>query len=49
MSEPLKLRGFGFEVIFLSLISLPFLGLKTVNSLINNMLAIHIEARKDTY
>ena len=47
--EPLKLRGYSFEVIFSSLICLPFLCLKTVNSLVTSMLASHIKARKDTY
>ena len=47
--KPLKLRGYSFESIFSCLICLPFLGLKTVNSLTSSMYASHIEARKDTF
>ncbi|MBC8484801.1 MAG: transposase [Bacteroidetes bacterium] len=47
--KPLKLRGYSFESIFSCLICLPFLGLKTVNSLPSSMYASHIEARKDTF
>jgi len=47
--NPLKQRGYSFEMIFSSLICLPFLGLKTVHSFTGSMLSNHIEARKDTF
>jgi len=47
--NPLKLRGYSFESIFSCLICLPFLGLKTVNSLTGSVLASHMGARKDAF
>ena len=46
---PLKQRGYSFEMIFSILISLPFLGLPTVHSFTGNVLAEHIQARKDVF
>lgn len=47
--NPLKQRGYSFESIFSCLICLPFLGLETVNSFTGNVMANHIEARKDVF
>jgi len=47
--NPLKQRGYSFEMIFSSLICLPFLRLKTIHSFTESMLSNHIEARKDTF
>jgi len=47
--KPLKLRGYSFESIFSCLICMPFIGLKTINSMTGSILASHIEARKDTF
>ncbi len=47
--NPLKQRGYSFELIFSSLICLPFLGLKTVHSFTGSILSSHIEARKDVF
>jgi len=46
---PLKQRGYSFESIFSCLISLPFLGLKSVNSFSGSVMSSHIEARKDVF
>ena len=45
----LKKRGYSFEIIFSSLICLPFLGLKTVHSFTGSVLSNHIEMRKDVF
>ena len=47
--NPMKQRGYSFESIFSCLICLPFLDLKTVNSLTGSILANHIDARKDAF
>ncbi len=47
--NPLKQRGYSFESIFSCLISLPFLGLRTVHSFTGSVMAAHIEARKDVF
>jgi len=44
-----KVRGYSFESIFSILISLPFIGIKTVNTLNTSFMAAHIEARKDVF
>jgi hypothetical protein len=46
---PLKQKGYSFESIFSILISLPFLGLPTVHSFTDSVLAEHIQARKDVF
>jgi predicted nucleic acid-binding Zn finger protein len=46
---PLKQRGYSFELIFSCLISLPFLGLKSVHSFTGSAMADHINARKDVF
>ena len=46
---PLKQRGYSFELIFSCLISLPFLGLKSVHSFSGSAMADHIKARKDVF
>jgi predicted nucleic acid-binding Zn finger protein len=47
--NPVKVRGYSFECIFSILISLPFVGIKTVNAVISSVMASHIEARKDVF
>ncbi len=47
--NPMKQRGYSFESIFSCLICLPFLGLKTVNSLTGSVLANHLDASKDAF
>ncbi len=47
--NPLKKRGYSFEMIFSCLISLPFLGLSSVNSMATNAITDHIKARKDVF
>ena len=47
---PLKKRGYSFQTIFSILISLPYVGMTTVHSLVNSsMLSEHIQARKDVF
>jgi len=46
---PLKQRGYSFKTIFSILISLPFVGIPTINSFVESMLAEHIKARKDVF
>jgi len=45
----IKREGYGFEYIFSVLICLPFLGQKTVNSVLNSPFSAYIEAKKDTF
>jgi len=47
--NPLKQRGYSFELIFSCLISLPFHGLQTVHSFTGSIISRHIEARKDVF
>ena len=47
--NPLKRRGYSFEVIFSCLITLPFLGVHSVNAFADNVLINHIKARKDVF
>ena len=47
--NPLKLHGYSFELVFSCLISLPFLGLNSVNSFTNSLLGSHIQAKKDVF
>jgi predicted nucleic acid-binding Zn finger protein len=46
---PFKQRGYSFESVFACLISMPFLGIKTVHSISGSILASHIQARKDVF
>ena len=47
--NPVKIKGYSFESIFSILISLPFVGIKTVNAVKSSVMASHIEARKDVF
>ncbi|MGC9332478.1 MAG: IS4 family transposase [Bacteroidales bacterium] len=47
--NPLKKRGYSFETVFSCLITLPFLGVKSVNAFAGSALANHIKARKDVF
>src|SRR6056297_2447856 len=47
--NPLKKRGYSFETIFSCLITLPFLGIQSVNAFAGNALINHIKARKDVF
>jgi len=47
--NPLKKRGYSFETIFSCLITLPFLGIQSVNAFAGSALANHIKARKDVF
>jgi predicted nucleic acid-binding Zn finger protein len=46
---PFKQRGYSFESVFSCLISLPFLGIKSVHSLTGSALSAHIQAKKDVF
>jgi len=45
----IKQRGYSFEWIMTVLLSMPFMGLRTVNSMINGYVSHQIEAGKDTF
>jgi len=47
--NPFKQRGYSFESVFSCLISLPFLGTQSVNSLTGSVLSAHIQAKKDVF
>lgn len=47
--SPVKARGYSFEAIFTILVSLPFIGAASVNSMVNGFVKHHIEAGKDTF
>lgn len=47
--NPFKQRGYSFESVFSCLISLPFLGIRSVNSLTGSALSEHIQAKKDVF
>ena len=47
--NPLKVRGYSFEMVFSILISLPFIGAETVNSLFSNYIQQQIELGKDVF
>lgn len=46
---PFKLRGYSFESIFTMLLSLPFLGIETVNSMYNHYLIEQTTIKKDVF
>lgn len=46
---PFKLRGYSFESIFTMLLSLPFLGVETVNSMYNHYLIEQTTIKKDVF
>jgi len=47
--RPLKVRGYSFEMIFSILISLPFIGTETVNSLFSNHIRHQLDMGKDVF
>lgn len=47
--NPLKKKGHSIELILSCLVSLPFVGLETVNSFTGSVLSQHIYARKDSF
>ena len=47
--DPLKLRGYSFQCIFTTLVSLPFVNADSINGVMNSVLSSHIKARKDTF
>lgn len=47
--SPIKVRGYSFESIFTILVSLPFIGAASVNSMVNGFVKHHVEAGKDTF
>jgi len=47
--NPFKQRGYSFESVFSCLISLPFLGIKSVHSFTGSALSAHIQAKKDVF
>lgn len=47
--SPVKSRGYSFEAIFTILVSLPFIGAASVNSMVNGFVKHQIEAGKDTF
>jgi len=44
-----KVRGYSFQVIFTILVSLPFIGSASVNSMVNGFVKHQVEAGKDTF
>lgn len=44
-----KMRGYGLEIIFTTLISLPFIGESTVNTMVNKSIRYFSQARKDVF
>jgi len=47
--SPVKVRGYSFQAIFTILVSLPFIGAASVNSMINGIIRHQFEAGKDTF
>ncbi len=47
--SPIKVRGYSFESVFTILVSLPFIGAASVNSMVNGFVKHHVEAGKDTF
>ena len=47
--SPVKVRGYSFQAIFTILVSLPFIGAATVNSMANGFIKHQVEAGKDTF
>ena len=47
--SPVKVRGYSFQVIFTMLVSLPFIGAASVNSMVNRFVTHQVEAGKDTF
>ena len=47
--SPIKMRGYSFESVFTILVSLPFIGAASVNSMVNGFVKHHVEAGKDTF
>ena len=52
LSKPvseIKQKGYNFEWIMTVLLSMPFMGIQTVNSMLNGFVKNQIEAGKDTF
>jgi len=47
--SPVKVRGYSFQAIFTILVSLPFIGASSVNSMVNGFVRHQIDAGKDTF
>jgi predicted nucleic acid-binding Zn finger protein len=47
--QPVKTKGYSFQVIFAILMALPFLCCKSIHSLLNSPMQWHIQAKKDTF
>src|SRR6056297_2410228 len=47
--SPVKVRGYSFQAIFTILVSLPFVGAASVNSMVNGFVKHQVEAGKDTF
>ena len=47
--EHIKVKGYSFHGVFSILISLPFLGQKTIHELVNSSLKEHIDQKKDVF
>lgn len=47
--SPVKVRGYSFQAIFTILVSLPFIGAASVNSMVNGFVKHQIEAGKDSF
>lgn len=48
-TSEIKVRGYSFQMLFTILISLPFIGAPTVNTMVNGLVKHQIEAGKDTF
>ncbi|MFV0310925.1 MAG: hypothetical protein ACK5KN_04665, partial [Dysgonomonas sp.] len=48
-TSEIKVRGYSFQMLFTILISLPFIGATTVNTMVNGLVKHQIEAGKDTF
>lgn len=47
--SPVKVRGYSFQYIFAILVSLPFIGASSVNSMVNGFVKYQVESGKDTF
>jgi hypothetical protein len=47
--SPVKVKGYSFQAILTILVSLPFLGAASINSMVNGIIKYQVEASKDTF
>jgi len=47
--SPVKVKEYSFQLIFTILVSLPFIGASSVNSMVNGFIKYQVEAGKDTF